>query len=66
LRRDERALLFVDEDASESLFLAEARWGFEAPGFHMYDPPNKAPEPTLTVGPFSFMPSTLESFSVCE
>ena len=39
-------VFFVDRVASESLFVAEARTGFEAPGFHMYDPPNKALEPT--------------------
>jgi len=35
--------------AIESLFVAEACWRFEAPGFHMYDPPNKALEQHDTV-----------------
>ena len=62
----DRIAFFVDQMACESLSVAEASERFAAPAFQLYDPPNKALEPTLTVGPFSLMPSTLETFSFCE
>ena len=48
----DRIAFLVDQMACESLSVAEACERFEAPGFHMYDPPNKALEPTPTVGGF--------------
>ena len=63
-RGGEGAIFFVDQFARVSLFVAEAGWRFERLQFHMYDPPNKALEPTLTIRPFSITIATLESPSV--